>query len=43
MIDDCSRLAYAEVLADERGQTAVEFLTRGIAWFATLPASRSSA
>ena len=34
MVDDCSRLAYAEVLADERGETAVGFLRRGLAWFA---------
>jgi transposase InsO family protein len=36
MVDDCSRLAYAEVLADERGETAVGFLRRGIEWFARL-------
>jgi transposase InsO family protein len=36
MIDDCTRLAYAEVLADERGETAVGFLRRGLAWFARL-------
>jgi transposase InsO family protein len=36
MIDDCSRLAYAEVLPDERGETAVGFLRRGLAWFARL-------
>jgi transposase InsO family protein len=34
-IDDHSRLAYAEVLADERGSTAVGFLRRAVAWFAT--------
>jgi transposase InsO family protein len=34
MIDDHSRLAYVEVLADERGATAAEFLRRGVAWFA---------
>jgi transposase InsO family protein len=34
MIDDHSRLAYVEVLADERGATAADFLRRGIAWFA---------
>jgi transposase InsO family protein len=33
-IDDHSRLAYAEVLPDERGQTAVEFLRNAIAFFA---------
>jgi transposase InsO family protein len=36
MIDDRSRLAYAEVLPDERGETAVGFLRRGLAWFARL-------
>ncbi len=33
-VDDCSRLAYVEVLADERGPTTVGFYTRMIAWFA---------
>jgi transposase InsO family protein len=33
-IDDATRLAYAEVLADERATTAVAFLTRAIAFFA---------
>jgi transposase InsO family protein len=32
-IDDCTRLAYAEVLADEKGRTAVEFLKRAIAFY----------
>jgi transposase InsO family protein len=32
-VDDHSRLAYVEVLADERGQTAVGFLRRALAWF----------
>jgi transposase InsO family protein len=36
MVDDRSRLAYAEVLGDQRGETAVGFLERGIAWFARL-------
>jgi transposase InsO family protein len=36
MVDDCSRLAYAEVLGDERAETAVGFLRRGLAWFARL-------
>jgi transposase InsO family protein len=36
MVDDHSRVAYAEVLPDERGETAVGFLRRGIAWFARL-------
>jgi transposase InsO family protein len=34
MVDDHSRLAYVEVLADERGSTAAAFLRRGIGWFA---------
>jgi transposase InsO family protein len=34
MVDDHSRLAYVEVLADERGATAADFLRRGTAWFA---------
>lgn len=32
-IDDASRLAYAEVLADERGSTAATFLRRAVRWF----------
>ncbi len=34
-IDDHSRLAYAEVLANERGETAVGFLRRAVAFFAS--------
>jgi transposase InsO family protein len=33
-IDDHSRLAYAEILLDEKGATAAGFLTRAAAWFA---------
>ena len=33
-IDDASRLAYSEVLPDERKATAVPFLERAVAWFA---------
>jgi transposase InsO family protein len=33
-IDDCTRLAYVEVLADEKATTAVGFLRRAIAFFA---------
>jgi transposase InsO family protein len=33
-IDDCTRLAYAEVLADEKASTVVAFLTRAVAFFA---------
>jgi transposase InsO family protein len=34
-VDDHSRLAYAEVLSDERGPTAVGFLRRAVAFFAS--------
>jgi transposase InsO family protein len=33
-IDDATRLAYVEVLADERGVTTVGFFERAVAWFA---------
>ena len=33
-IDDATRLAYVEVLPDERGPTAAGFLRRAVAWFA---------
>ena len=33
-IDDCTRLAYAEVLADERATTAIGFLRRAVAFYA---------
>jgi transposase InsO family protein len=32
-IDDASRLAYVEVLADEGGATTAKFLWRALAWF----------
>jgi transposase InsO family protein len=32
-IDDCTRLAYAEVLADEKAPTVVAFLRRAVAFF----------
>ena len=32
-VDDCSRVAYAEVLRDERGMTVAAFLRRAVAWF----------
>ncbi len=34
-IDDHSRLAYAEVLPDERGPTAAGFLRRSLAWLSS--------
>jgi transposase InsO family protein len=33
-VDDFSRLAYVEVLTDERATTAIGFLRRAVAWFA---------
>jgi transposase InsO family protein len=33
-VDDCTRLAYVEVLPDERGITTVEYLRRAHRWFA---------
>ena len=33
-IDDCTRLAYVEVLDDERKETVTAFLERAVAWFA---------
>lgn len=33
-VDDATRLAYVEVLRNERAETAVGFLRRAIAWFA---------
>jgi transposase InsO family protein len=33
-VDDATRLAYVEVLPDERGETAAAFLRRAVAWFA---------
>ena len=35
LVDDHSRLAYSEVLSDEKGPTCAAFLTRAIAYFAT--------
>jgi transposase len=32
-VDDATRLAYVEVLSDERGRTASAFLQRAVAWF----------
>jgi len=33
-LDDCSRLAYAEMLSDEQSVTVAGFLRRAVAWFA---------
>jgi transposase InsO family protein len=35
-IDDASRLAYTEILPDEKKESAVAFLERALAWFAWL-------
>lgn len=32
-VDDATRVAYAEVLADEKGESATAFVKRAIAWF----------
>lgn len=34
-VDDATRLAYVEVLDDERGPTSTGFLARAVAWFAS--------
>ena len=36
MVDDCTRLAYSEILADEKGPTCAGFVLRAAAWFADL-------
>lgn len=33
LIDDATRLVYAEILGDEKGRTAALFLVRGVRWF----------
>jgi transposase InsO family protein len=35
-VDDATRLAYVEVLPNERGETAAAFLRRAVGWFASL-------
>jgi transposase InsO family protein len=35
-VDDATRLAYAEVLKDEKGKTAAGFLRRAVRWFASM-------
>jgi len=39
MVDDHSRLAYSEVLSDEKGVTCAGFISRGATWFAALGVS----
>jgi transposase len=36
MVDDHSRLAYSEILADEKGATCAQFIARAAAWFESL-------
>ena len=33
-VDDATRLAYVEILDDEKGPTSIGFLARAVAWFA---------
>jgi transposase InsO family protein len=35
-VDDATRLAYVEVLQDEKGERAAGFLRRAVAWFASM-------
>lgn len=35
-VDDATRLAYVEVLTDERGETAADFLKRAVQWFRSM-------
>jgi len=35
-VDDATRLAYVEVLADERGESAAGFLRRAVGWFRSM-------
>jgi transposase InsO family protein len=35
-VDDATRLAYVEVLGDEKGATAAGFLRRAVAWFRSM-------
>jgi transposase InsO family protein len=35
-VDDATRLAYVEVLGDERGETAAGFLRRAVGWFSSM-------
>jgi transposase InsO family protein len=35
-VDDATRLAYAELLPDERGETVAAFLERAVAWYGLL-------
>lgn len=35
-VDDASRVAYVEVLGDEKGETTAEFLRRAVAWYRSM-------
>jgi len=35
-VDDATRLAYVEVLSDEKGKTAAGFLRRAVEWFSSM-------
>jgi transposase InsO family protein len=35
-VDDATRLAYAEVLVDERAESAIAFLRRAVGWFSSM-------
>ena len=41
-IDDCTRLAYTEVLDDEKAMTVVGFLRRAVAFYAATGSASSS-
>ena len=36
MVDDHSRIAYSEILADERGPTCATFVERAVTWFSSI-------
>ena len=36
MVDDCTRLAYSEILTDEKGVTCAAFVLRAADWFSAL-------
>ena len=40
MVDDHTRLAYSEILPDEKGETAASFILRAAAYFATFGITR---
>ena len=42
LVDDYSRLAYSQILPDEKGDTCADFLNRAIAHFASTASPASS-